>query len=75
MSKFINKAVQSSVRKPVSSDTLVLQVLEAQHAILLKLENDSPDGDISELNNTVRSLLDRAWSGSSLSLREVTSDD
>ena len=59
----------ASVRKSAKPQGLVLQILEAQHAVLLTLEAAALDGDISELNNRVRSLLDQAWSQSSFSLR------
>jgi len=37
---------------------MLLEVLELMHAVLLHVEDLSPDGDISELNNAVRSRLD-----------------
>ena len=72
MSKFKNQNLQSSVRKPVSSASLVLQILELQHAVLLRYEDAVHDGDISELNNAVRSLLDQAWEQSPSFSRRVT---
>jgi len=68
MSNALSKP-EPSVRKPVPAADLMLQILELQHAVLLRLDALAPDGDISELNNSVRSLLDQAWSQSALSLR------
>jgi len=60
MSRDLNKPVESSVRKPVKSSDLMLEILEAMHAVLLRYEemNDQPDADISALNNDVRSRLE-----------------
>ena len=51
---------------------LMLQILELQHAVLLHVENASPDGDIAALNNAARSLLDQVWSRGSLLGRETS---
>jgi len=58
MSRSLSKPVESSVRKPLKTSDLMLEVLELMHAVLLHVEEQSPDGDISALNNDVRSRLE-----------------
>ncbi len=51
-----NPGVSKSVHRPMFERLVIVQILEAQHRVLLKLAKG--DGvDIDELNDTVRSLL------------------
>ncbi len=59
----ISKSGEPSVRKTASPLELIASILETQHAVLLclagPLDGDDVDPDISDLNNVVRSELDR----------------
>ncbi len=57
MTNALTRGESSAVRKPTKSTDLTLEVLELLHAVCLHVEAASPDGDISELNNAVRSRL------------------
>jgi len=54
---------QYGLGKPVSVHRLIAQVLELQHAelLLLSAESEYPER-FSELNDSVRDLLDQIWS-------------
>jgi len=53
-------AVAPAVRKGLTQTKIIGRVLELQHAALLKCQAGEP-GDIDELNDAVRSLLDAFW--------------
>ena len=51
-------------RKPETLKKIVGRILEAQHAVLLSVVEKcgAAEGELGEMNNEVRSMLDRYWS-------------